>query len=510
MHISGKNVFRHIFRTAIAAAAGWTAVVSISLGWALYSSRQQSLEIARREAAVYIAKDIAFRNWATSHGGVYVPPTEKTPPNPYLSHVPDRDVETTSGKRLTLMNPAYVLREMQTHFSGPFGEKGRIISLKPLNPINAPDAWERQALEQFERGAKEVREIVDIAEIPHFRMMKPFYVEKGCLKCHGRQGYQLGDVRGGIAVTLSLAPFIETANLTARNLAVGHGVVWLFGVAGIALFARQSTRREKERQEADAARNLAADEISKLNSELEQRVLNRTAQLEAANKELEAFSFSVSHDLRAPLRAIDGFSNALLEDYGDKLDDEGKHFLQMLSDNAVKMGKLIDSILSFSRLGRREIEGVELDFGGLADDVIAELRESAPGRNIRFAVGPLPPARGDRVMIRQVLVNLLANAVKFTRPRAEAVIELGGASEAEENVYYVKDNGVGFDMDYAEKLFGVFQRLHVQDEFEGSGIGLAIVKRIVERHGGRVWAQGRVGEGATIYFTLPRAPRPSD
>lgn len=255
-------------------------------------------------------------------------------------------------------------------------------------------------------------------------------------------------------------------------------------------------------------RKLADDEIRKLNSELEQRVRDRTAQLELANKELEAFSFSVSHDLRAPLRAIDGFSRAVREDYGDKLDEQGKHFLEILSENAARMNKLIDDILSFSRMGRREIQGMRLDLTELAQEVIAELRPSLADRNIHFTVGALPATRGDRVMIRQVLVNLLSNAVKFTRPRAEPAIEVGGAMGRDENIYYVKDNGVGFDMRYADKLFGVFQRLHAQDEFEGTGIGLAIVKRIVERHGGRVWAHATAGAGATIFFTLPEAGSP--
>lgn len=255
-------------------------------------------------------------------------------------------------------------------------------------------------------------------------------------------------------------------------------------------------------------RKLADDEIRKLNSELEQRVRDRTARLEQANKELEAFSFSVSHDLRAPLRAIDGFSRAVVEDYGDKLDDQGRHFLEMLSDNAARMNRLIDDILSFSRMGRREIQGMRLDVAELAQEVIAELRSTVADRSIRFTVGALPQTRGDRVMIRQALVNLLSNAVKFTRPRSAPAIEVGGTRGRDENIYYVKDNGVGFDMRYADKLFGVFQRLHAEDEFEGTGIGLAIVKRIVERHGGRVWAHAQVGAGATIFFTLPEAGGP--
>ncbi len=234
-----------------------------------------------------------------------------------------------------------------------------------------------------------------------------------------------------------------------------------------------------------------------------QRIKDRTEALQQANRELEAFSYSVSHDLRAPLRAIDGFSHILLEDYAPMLDDEGKRLLNQVCANTVRMDQLIDDMLSFSRMARREMAAMTIDVTALAREVAAEL-QAAAGRALRFEIAALPPARGDRDMLRQVLTNLLSNAVKFTRSRAEAVIEVGGSVTAEGGVYYVKDNGVGFDMAYVGRLFGVFERLHAQKDFEGTGIGLAIVKRIVTRHGGRVWAEGKEGQGAVFHFFLPR------
>jgi PAS domain S-box-containing protein len=250
-------------------------------------------------------------------------------------------------------------------------------------------------------------------------------------------------------------------------------------------------------------RRRAESEVQRLNLELEQRVKNRTAQLEAANRELEAFSYSVSHDLRAPLRAIDGFTRILSEDYTAHLDAEGQRLMGIICNEAKRMGQLIDDLLAFSRMNRREIVPQEVNMDALAKAVFAECLARSPNCKVQCVHHALPTGSGDVAMLCQVWVNLIANAIKFTRDQAAAKIEIGGRVKGEENLYFVKDNGVGFDMKYVGKLFGVFQRLHTQNEFEGTGVGLALVQRIVQRHGGRVWAEGKLNEGATFYFTLP-------
>ena len=253
----------------------------------------------------------------------------------------------------------------------------------------------------------------------------------------------------------------------------------------------------------------AQEEIWKLNEDLERRVLARTEELEVANRELEAFSYSVSHDLRAPLRAIEGFSGLLAKDSGDRLTAEDQRLLEVVRENARRMSGLIDDLLTLSRSGRHEMRRDTL---GMKSIVLSAIEEVAvgpePRAEIDLKLDALPDAEGDPTLIRQVWINLLSNALKFSARKEKPVIEVGGALDGELAVYRVADNGVGFDMKYVEKLFGVFQRLHGPRDFQGTGVGLALVKRIVERHGGRVWAEGEVEKGATFYFALPVRKEP--
>ena len=239
--------------------------------------------------------------------------------------------------------------------------------------------------------------------------------------------------------------------------------------------------------------------IQKLNLELSKRA----AQLEAANQELEAFSYSVSHDLRAPLRAISGFVRILREDYAERLDAEGHRLIDVVSNEARRMGQLIDDLLAFSRLGRQPMQNTSVDLSALACAVFDSLKPGAPDSTPQFETKPLPLAWGDPAMLRQVFANLLGNAIKFTRHQPVPIIEVGGSIEDGKLLCYVKDNGVGFDEKFVHKLFVVFQRLHSEEEFEGTGVGLALVQRVILRHGGQVWAEGKPNQGATFYFTLP-------
>jgi light-regulated signal transduction histidine kinase (bacteriophytochrome) len=249
-------------------------------------------------------------------------------------------------------------------------------------------------------------------------------------------------------------------------------------------------------------KKLAEEELQKLNEELEERVKERTQQLEQVNKELEAFSYSVSHDLRTPLRSIDGFSQVLLEDFSKYLDETGQDYLQRIRTSTKRMSNLIDDLLNLSRLTRKELSIEQIDLTKLCQEIFEELKINEPSRKIRLSIERGMKLNGDPTLIRTVIENLIGNSWKFTRKKAVPKITFGTKTINKEKIYFIEDNGVGFDMAYANKLFTVFQRLHSYKEFEGTGIGLAIVQRIINRHGGKIWAEGKINKGATFYFTI--------
>ncbi|MEO8331388.1 MAG: CHASE3 domain-containing protein [Gallionella sp.] len=291
-------------------------------------------------------------------------------------------------------------------------------------------------------------------------------------------------------VVLNITDYIHKAIISFIVLVVTVSALIILGYrttsrifdATIAMNERDITERKR-----------AMDELKKLNEEIK-----------SSNKELEAFSYSVSHDLRAPLRSIAGFVE-LLKKYGyANADEKSKHYMEVISSSAVQMGRLIDDILTFSRIGRIEMLMTRVSLDHLVQEALKTLQPEIAGREIIWKISPLPKVEGERAMLQLVLVNLISNALKYSRPRATAVIEVGARTDGNENTFYVKDNGVGFDMHYVDKLFGLFQRLHRPEEFEGTGVGLANVQRIIQRHGGRVWAEGKVDEGATFYFSIPK------
>jgi signal transduction histidine kinase len=320
---------------------------------------------------------------------------------------------------------------------------------------------------------------------------------------------------------------MRTLPLTAAFVLIGGVLAWMVGNrvtrpmrqmanAAIAIGAGDYQRRVRVREGGDlgmmaSAFNRMAADLSRHHAELDERVRMRTAELELVNNELQAFSYSVSHDLRSPLRSIDGFSQALLEDYRDKLDATGQDYLRRLRGGAQRMGQLIDDLLLLSRVTRQPLQAVPVNISALATELVEELREQDSSRNVKVDIEEALVVKADYGLMRIALQNLIGNAWKFTQNQADASITVGVAAVEDErageaeNVLYVKDNGAGFDMAYAKQLFAPFQRLHSSAEFAGTGIGLATVQRVIMRHGGRVWADAAVGRGATFFFTLGKA-----
>jgi len=333
----------------------------------------------------------------------------------------------------------------------------------------------------------------------------------------------LGRVRAGSAreeLELGLAPFkVGDIPLYARIGGVSDATRSKCRIAIIDISKRKQAEEELRRnhehlewlvgertrslQTEIAERRRAELAVKELNATLELHVVERTSELQSTIRDLQTFSYSISHDLRTPLRSINSFASVLLEDFSAELNDEGKRLVSAIVQRTVTMGALIDDLLSFSRISRQLLKLQPIDMTELAREVIAML--SLNGNRVAFKVPQLPAARGDRSMITQVLENLVANAVKFSRKVEQPRVELGSVAGERENVYFVKDNGIGFDMKYVDAIFGVFQRLHSSDDFEGTGVGLAIVEQIITKHGGKVWAEGSPGEGATFYFSLPKS-----
>ena len=341
------------------------------------------------------------------------------------------------------------------------------------------------------------------------------YIESDLGEMHARQ--QRFALIVGFVLVASLIAALFVSRISQKT--ISKPIVGLAEVArSVSRDRKYSVRATRDRETGelgtliDAFNEMLAQiqerdgALEKARDELERRVQIRTRELEAANGELEAFCYSVSHDLRAPLRGIDGFSQALLEDYGDQFDPTGKDYLERIRAAARRMAALIDDLLTLSRITRADIRRAPIDLSQLANAVSAEFRRSEPERNVEVVIEPRLRAEGDSTLIRTILENLMGNAWKFTSKRQDARIEIGRTEINETSAFFVRDNGAGFDQAYTDRLFGAFQRLHAATEFPGTGIGLASVLRIIHRHGGRIWAEGEVNRGATFYFSLPDHP----
>ncbi len=486
------KINKAVLRYAVLALLGWSVLLSASLAWNLDRQREVTLELVRNTAYAHFNKDVAYRMWASNHGGVYVPPTEKTPPSPWLSHIPDRDIVTASGRKLTLMNPAYMLREMMQDYGELYGIKGRIVGIVYLNPNNKADPWEEEAIRQFAAGTlSEKQEISEIDGTPHLRLFRPFLMEESCQKCHGHLGFKNGDVRGGIGVSVSLAPYLESERRVISTITSTHAVLWLLGVIAIVLAARRSQGRL-----LDAHR-------------MTMSLQEKNKALESSNAELEAFAYVSSHDLREPLRNITSFSTLLTRRLDQRLDGDEREMLAIVSDAAQRMDELVRDLLELSRVGRDGEPFSPVDLGKAMAMAQKSLRVQIESSSAVIT----PPDAWPTVLenlgeLSRVFMNLIANAIKYRgKETPEIRIACKQAPDGNWRLEF-HDNGIGIEpgLGYEERIFGLFQRLHKRNEFGGgTGIGLTISRKIIERHGGSIWAESAGQDKGTVFFvTLPK------
>jgi len=462
----------------------WTIIIAASLIWSLIRTKEETLEGAHIQAHISYVKDILYRRWNAMHGGVYVPVTEETQPNPYLSDVPERDLITPSGRHLTLINPAYMTRQVYELMKENYGIRGHITSLNPIRPENKPDTWETQALRAFESGKTEISSIEKIEGKDYFRLMHPFVTEENCLKCHAKQGYMEGDIRGGISVSIPMEPLRAIENRHIWTFAAVHGLLWLVGLGGISWSMRRIRQSEEERNQAEEGLRKMTDELAR------------------SNAELEHFATTASHDLKEPLLAITIGLKLLKKRCEGKLDSEADKFIVETIDEAKQMQVLISDMLSYARVGTSRKPFEMTDSNAVLKRSLSNLRIHLEQSGAVVTHDPLPKVMADPLQLGQVLQNLISNAIKFHGDE-KPHIHISAERKEKEWVFSVSDNGIGIPAEHSERIFEIFQRLHNKKEYPGTGIGLATCKKIVERHGGRIWVKSEPGKGSTFYFTIP-------
>lgn len=500
-----------IFRYALVVAAALSALIAMSLFWTLNNLEKQVVSLATIEARSNWNKDQAFRRWATRHGGLYVKPDERTPPNPYLDHLPNRDVETTEGEKLTLMNPAYMMSQMTKEFEAMYGIKGKITGQVLLNPKNKPDPWERDVLKRFDNGVKEVIEQRDIDGEPYIRFMKPMVMNEGCVLCHGHLGFDVGDIRGGVSVSIPLKPYFAAMEGSKRAILISHGGVWVFGLCLIGVIAHR-------RQSLEGERRAAQEELSRHRDHLKEMVDARTRELveardaaDQANQAKTEFLAKMSHELRTPLNSIIGLSEFLNEEANDAGDVDYLDPLQRVNRSGQHLLELINDILDLAKIeaGNVELDLKPVQLSGLIDQVNSTIQPQITASGNRLSIKGADTVRTfetDPVRLRQVLLNLLGNANKFT-DQGDIVLDISREDKEDDRwlVFGVTDSGIGIPADKVGELFGDFIQLETKESRNrgGTGLGLSISKKIVDLMGGSIHVESTEGKGARFWFQIP-------
>ncbi len=488
-----------VWKYALVLMAVWTFVAAGSLAWNRWRVRKSILALAEQEALAHFHKDVSYRHWSAGLGGVYAAVTPDTPPNPYLADVPERDIETPSGKKLTLINPAYMTRLVHELAEREWGARGHITSLNPLRAENSPDPWEADALQAIANGADQVATVETLDGEPHMRLIRPLRTKEACLKCHAAQGYQLGDIRGGISVSVPMAPFFAAEQSKTATDAISHGVIWLLGLAGIGWGAHRSRRNVEALEHANVA--------------LEQYI----EKAEAATRAKSRFLANMSHEIRTPMTAILGFTDMLLDDeHVAEAREDWVESLRIIRRNGRHLLGLINDILDLSKIeaGKLETCGARCSPAEILAEMASLMRVRADAKNLSLAVefaSAVPETIfTDPLRLRQILINLVGNAVKFTETGGIRVVcaMVEPTGDRPRMRFDVIDSGIGMAEDQQSRLFVPFSQVDgsMTRRFGGTGLGLTISRQLAQMLGGDITVDSAPGRGSTFRLTIETGP----
>ena len=474
----------------------WTVLISASIYWNYQNIDQQAVYLATSEAKTNWNKDQAFRGWATRHGGLYVPPNDRTPPNPYLAHLPHRDITTATGQPLTLMNPAYMMSQMTREFEETYGVKGKITGQVLLNPKNKPDSWELAALKAFDGGLQEIVETTMIGDQPYVRLMRPMVMKKGCDLCHGHLGFKEGDIRGGVSVSVPLNKYLSAAQDSKQSIFIAHGGAWLVGMLGIGFAVYRGRQYETEREQAVV-------EIREAKEQAEKASLGK-----------DRFLATMSHELRTPLNAILGFSQMMCHGIYGKIENERyQEYSDDINQSATHLLGVINDVLDISKIeaGKIELDECFVNIRKIVEDCATFVRQGLSEKNMDFQIEMTSndlQLFADERLLRQILINLLSNAIKYT-PAGGTITFSAALNKSGGIELKVSDTGVGIakeDIPTALEPFGQIQS-NPELAHEGTGLGLPLSKQFVELHKGTLNIESNVGEGTVIVilFSADRA-----